>query len=114
MQGCCRRNGRSGLRLFAVTPARCVAPSLPVARHCWRCMRWNVQHWCCADAALACLSDWEAVILVRLVSTLVASAGDALVAMHQYPLTDRNRIRVSFAKIPAQGGAGAGPAGQQY
>ena len=55
VQGCCRRNGRSGLRLFAVTPARCVAPSLPVARHCWRCMRWNVQHWCCADAALACL-----------------------------------------------------------
>ena len=44
----------------------------------------------------------------------LGEAVDALVAMHQYPLTDRNRIRVSFAKIPIQGGAGGGPAGQQY
>jgi len=43
-------------------------------------------------------------------STL-GEAVDALVAMHQYPLTDRNRIRVSFAKSPGHGhghGHGAG------
>ena len=41
----------------------------------------------------------------------LGEAVDALVAMHQYPLTDRNRIRVSFAKAP---GNNAGNASMAY